>query len=158
MQTLEHERDFYFDKLRDIEIMCQWPAVAAQPVRRGGARRVRIDCWGFRGRWCAGSGTVCCRDWLGTWLGCLLPLFTSRQPFPCPSPTITTTPTHTIPAPRPNPRNPLCCPQVIKVIERILFAADAEEGQLVMDEAVSLYGGQDLATEPEPVSADRFQC
>lgn len=54
--------------------------------------------------------------------------------------------------------NPLGRPQVIKVIERILFAANAEEGQLVMDEAVSLYGVHEPAAEPEPALADQFQC
>lgn len=34
LHTLEHERDFYFNKLRDVEILCQWPEVAAaKPVR-----------------------------------------------------------------------------------------------------------------------------
>ncbi|KFM28268.1 Microtubule-associated protein RP/EB family member 1 [Auxenochlorella protothecoides] len=33
LHTLEHERDFYFNKLRDVEILCQWPEVAAaKPV------------------------------------------------------------------------------------------------------------------------------
>ncbi|KAK2076278.1 hypothetical protein QBZ16_001210 [Prototheca wickerhamii] len=59
LETLENERDFYFDKLRDIEILCQWPEIAKLPIT--------------------------------------------------------------------------------KVIEKILFAADAEEGQQVMEAAASLY-------------------
>lgn len=34
IDTLERERDFYFDKLREIEILCQNKDVASTPVRR----------------------------------------------------------------------------------------------------------------------------
>lgn len=32
IDTLERERDFYFDKLREIEILCQNKEVASTPV------------------------------------------------------------------------------------------------------------------------------
>ena len=36
IDTLERERDFYFDKLREIEILCQNQAVSSTPVRVSG--------------------------------------------------------------------------------------------------------------------------
>lgn len=43
VDSLEKERDFYFAKLRDIEILCQYPAIEHQPVNQTPFESIRKD-------------------------------------------------------------------------------------------------------------------
>jgi hypothetical protein len=66
VETAERERDFYFEKLRDIEILCQAPELQEIPA----IRIVERILYAADSGWCAWrssaekSGAGCCLGWL----------------------------------------------------------------------------------------------